>query len=71
MEINKKQENIIEDLAKYGLLNQFLKTKLLDKRLNEITLSEEEYSNAKINYRKVNKINSEEDLDIHMKKNLL
>ena len=69
MEKNKKQENIIEDLAKYGLLNQFLKTKLLDKRLNEITLSEEEYSNAKINYRKVNKINSEEDLDVHMKKN--
>ena len=69
MEINKQKETIIEDLAKYGLLNQFLKTKLLEKKLNEITLSEEEYSTAKINYRKANKIDSEEDLNIHMKKN--
>ena len=69
MEINKKKETIIEDLAKYGLLNQFLKTKLLEKKLNEITLNEEEYSTAKINYRKANKIDSEEDLNTHMKKN--
>ena len=47
-QINKNKETIIEDLAKYGLLNQFLKTKLLEKKLNEITLSEEEYATAKI-----------------------
>ena len=69
MEIINNKTTIIEDLSKYGLLNKFLKTKLLEKRLNEITLSEDEYSNAKINYRKVNKIDSEEDLNIHMKKN--
>ena len=69
MEINNHKKNIIQDLAKYGLLKQFLKTKILERRLNEITLSQDEYSNAKINYRKANKIDSEEDLNIHMKKN--
>ena len=69
MEINNK-ETIIADLAKYGLLNQYLKNKLLEKKLNEIILSEEEYSTAKINYRKSNKIDSEEDLKIHMKKKI-
>tara|TARA_B100001057_G_scaffold411433_2_gene427062 strand:- start:7373 stop:8083 length:711 start_codon:yes stop_codon:yes gene_type:complete len=70
MKINNPKLFFIEDLAKYGLLNQFIKTKLLEKRLMNIILTEEESLNAKLEYRKINKIDSEKDLNAFMKKKL-
>ena len=52
------------------MLNQFIKKNLLEKRLEKIYLSEEEFLKAKVNYKKMNRIDSEEDLNLHMKKKL-
>ena len=70
MKMNNSKLLFIEDLAKYGLLNQFIKTKLLEKRLKNIILTEEESLKAKLDYRKINKIDSEEDLNTFMGKKL-
>ena len=70
MEIDKNKLFFMEELAKYGLLNQFIKKNLLEKRLEKIYLSEEEFLKAKVNYKKMNRIDSEEDLNLHMKKKL-
>ena len=70
MKMNNSKLLFIEDLAKYGLLNQFIKTKLLEKRLKNIILTEEESLKAKLDYRKINKIESEEDLNAYMGKKL-
>ena len=70
MEIDKNKLFFMEELAKYGLLNQFIKNNLLEKRLEKIYLSEEEFLKAKVNYKKMNRIDSEEDLNLHMKKKL-
>ena len=70
MEIDKNKLFFMEELAKYGLLNQFIKNNLLEKRLEKIFLSEEEFLKAKVNYKKMNRIDSEEDLNLHMKKKL-
>ena len=69
MEIDKQKLFFIEELAKYGLLNQFINAKLLEKRLKKINLSEEDFFKAKMNYKKINKIDSEDDLNLHMKRN--
>ena len=61
MGIDKQKLFFIEELAKYGLLNQFIKTNLLEKRLKKINLSEEEFFQAKMNYKQINKIDSEMD----------
>ena len=71
MEIDKNKLFFIEELAKYGLLNQFIKNNLLEKRLEKIYLSEEEFLKAKVNYKKMNRIDSEEDLNLHMKKKII
>lgn len=70
MKMNNSKLLFIEDLAKYGLLNQFIKTKLLEKRLKNITLTQEESLKAKLDYRKINKIDSEKDLNAFMEKKL-
>ena len=54
MEIDKNKLFFMEELAKYGLLNQFIKNNLLEKRLEKIYLSEEEILKAKLNYKKMN-----------------
>ena len=70
MGIDKQKLFFIEELAKYGLLNQFIKTNLLENRLKKINLSEEELFKANMNYKKINKIDSAKDLNLHMKKKL-
>ena len=40
MEIDKNKLFFMEELAKYGLLNQFIKNNLLEKRLEKIYLSD-------------------------------
>ena len=55
MKINNQKLMFIEELAKYGLVNQFIKTKLLEKRLKKIYLTEDEFSEVKIEYMKINR----------------
>ena len=50
-----EDKNFLKDLSKYGLLKEYLKSKLLENKIQNIELNKEEFSSAKKNYMKFHK----------------
>ena len=57
-----------EKLAKYGMLNLFIKNQILDREMENITLTEIERNEAKNIYKKSHKIESEKEYEYHKQK---
>ncbi len=62
---------ILEELSKYGLLKDFLKSKVLENKIKDIDLNEVEKSEARNHYTNFFSLNNELLIEEHRKKNLL
>ena len=62
---------ILEELSKYGLLTDFLKSKVLENKIKDINLSEVEKEEARNHYKKFFSLKSEFLIEEHRKKFLL
>ena len=69
--ISKMEYKVLEELSKYGLLTEFLKSKVLEKKIKDINLSEDEKADARDHYTKFFSLKNEHLLEEHRKKNLL
>ena len=66
-------ENIdfLKNLSKYGLLKEYLKSKILEKKIKNIELNQEEILSAKKNYMKFFALKDEKSLEKHRILNLM
>ncbi len=62
---------LLEELSKYGLLKDFLKSKVLENKLKDIDLSEVEKAEARNHYKNFFSLKNELLIEEHRKKNLL
>ncbi len=62
---------VLEELSKYGLLIEFLKSKILENKIKDINLSEDEKADARNHYTKFFSLKNEILIEEHRKKNLL
>ena len=62
---------VLEQLSKYGLLTDFLKSKVLENKIKDINLSESEKAEARDHYIKFFSLKNELLIEEHRKKNLL
>ena len=62
---------ILEELSKYGLLKDFLKSKVLENKIKDIDLSEVEKAEARNHYTNFFSLKNELLIEEHRKKNLL
>ena len=62
---------LLEELSKYGLLKDFLKSKVLENKIKDIDLSEVEKAEARNNYKNFFSLKNELLIEEHRKKNLL
>lgn len=62
---------VLEELSKYGLLTDFLKSKVLEKKIKDINLSEVEKEEARDHYTKFFSLKNDLLIEQHRKKNLL
>ena len=62
---------VLEQLSKYGLLTDFLKSKVLEKKIKDINLSEVEKAEARDHYINYFSLKNELLIEEHRKKNLL
>ena len=62
---------ILEELSKYGLLKDFLKSKVLENKIKDIDLSEVEKAEARNHYANFFSLKNELLIEEHRKKNLL
>ena len=62
---------ILEELSKYGLLKDFLKSKILENKIKDIDLSEFEKAAARNHYTNFFPLKNELLIEEHRKKNLL
>ena len=62
---------ILEELSKYGLLKDFLKSKVLENKIKDIDLSDVEKAEAKNHYTNFFSLKNELLIEEHRKKNLL
>ena len=62
---------ILEELSKYGLLKDFLKSKILENKIKDIDLSEVEKAEARNHYTNFFSLKNELLIEEHRKKNLL
>ena len=62
---------VLEQLSKYGLLTDFLKSKVLENKIKDINLSEVEKVEARNHYIKFFSLKDELLIEEHRKKNLL
>ena len=60
-----KEDFTFNKLAKYGLLKEFLKSKLLEEKLKRIELDKNEISLAKNSYMKIFSLKDEDELEKH------
>ena len=60
---------VLEELSKYGLLTDFLKSKVLEKKIKDINLSEDEKADARDHYTKFFSLKNEQLIEEHRKKN--
>ena len=67
----KMEYRVLEQLSKYGLLTDFLKSKVLEKKIKDINLSEFEKAEARDHYIKFFSLKNELLIEEHRKKNLL
>ena len=63
--------SVLEQLSKYGLLTDFLKSKVLENKIKDINLSEFEQAEARDHYIKFFSLKNELLIEEHRKKNLL
>ena len=62
---------LLEELSKYGLLKDFLKSKVLENKLKDIDLSEVEKAEARNHYKNLFSLKNELLIEEHRKNNLL
>ena len=62
---------VLEELSKYGLLTDFLKSKVLENKIKDINLSELEKAEARDHYTKFFSLKNDSLIEQHRKKNLL
>ncbi len=67
----KMEYRVLEELSKYGLLTDFLKSKVLENKIKDINLSEVEKAEARDHYIKFFSLKNELLIEEHRKKNLL
>jgi parvulin-like peptidyl-prolyl isomerase len=67
----KMEYKLLEQLSKYGLLTDFLKSKVLENKIKDINLSEFEKAEARDHYIKFFSLKNELLIEEHRKKNLL
>ena len=63
--------NFFKKLSKYGLLKEYLKSKILEDKIKNIKLNEEEISNSKESYMEFFSLNDEKSLENHRILNLM
>ena len=63
--------NFFKKLSKYGLLKEYLKSKILEDKIKNIKLNEEEILNSKENYMKFFLLSDEKSLENHRILNLM
>ena len=68
---NIQSESLIELLAKYDLLNKFIKSSILEKEISSLNLSSDESSRAKEEYARQYSLNSDKDYLNHINENNL
>ena len=66
-----EDKNFLKDLSKYGLLKEYLKSKILETKLQNIELNREEISIAKKNYMKFFHLKDDNALEKHRISNTL
>ena len=69
--ISKMEYKVLEELSKYGLLTEFLKSKVLENKIKDINLSEVEKAEARDHYTKFFSLKNDSLIEQHRKKNLL
>ncbi len=63
--------NFLKKLSKYGLLKEYLKSKILEDKIKNINLNEEEILTSKESYMKFFSLNDEKSLENHRILNLM
>ena len=66
-----EDKDFLKDLSKYGLLKEYLKSKILENKIQNIELNMEEISLAKKNYMKVFNLEDDKSLEKHRISNIL
>ena len=61
----------LKDLSKYGLLKEYLKSKILENKIQNIQLNKEEFSSAKKNYMRFFGLKDDVSLEKHRLSNIL
>ena len=66
-----EDKDFLKDLSKYGLLKEYLKSKILENKIQHIELNREEISSAKENYMKFFGLKDDKSLEKHRISNML
>ena len=66
-----EDKDFLKDLSKYGILKEYLKSKILENKIQHINLSKEEISSAKQNYMKFFGLKDDKSLEKHRISNIL